>query len=122
MGEINATIISLIPKVPHLESLSQFKPISYYNVLYKVITKILAKRLKPMLSSLVDESQVALVLGKSIGDNVLLVQELVYQYHLHKGSPQCVMKVDLAKAYDMMVWNFLLMVLRLMNFPYQFCT
>jgi len=87
LGQVNATIISLIPKVPHPETPSQFRPISCCNVLYKVITKILANRIKPILSGLVEVSQAAFVPGRSIGDNVLLAQELVFQYHLHQGPP-----------------------------------
>ncbi|XP_052172169.1 uncharacterized protein LOC127788096 [Diospyros lotus] len=59
---------------------------------------------------------------RSIRDNVLLAQELMFQYHLHKGPPRCAMKVDLAKAYDSMEWDFLLIVLHLMTFPPQFCS
>ncbi|XP_052201561.1 uncharacterized protein LOC127807600 [Diospyros lotus] len=121
LSQVNATIISLIPKVPHPETPSQFRPISCCNVLYKIITKILANRIKPVLSGLVDVSQAAFVPGRSIGDNVLLAQELVFQYHLHQGAPRCAMKVDLAKAYDTVEWDFLLMTLHLMNFPSQFC-
>ena len=122
LGQMNATIISLVPKVPHPESPSQFRHISCCNVLYKVITKILANRIKPMLSGLVNKAQATFVDERSIGDNVLLTQELVFQYHLHKRPPRCAMKVDLAKAYDTVEWDFLLIVLHLMNFPLQFCS
>ena len=70
-----------------------------------------------MFSGLVEISQVAFVPGRSIEDNVLLVQELIFQYHLHKGPPCFAMNMDLAKAYDTVEWNFLVMVLQLMNFP-----
>lgn len=59
--------------------------------------------------------------GRSIGDNVLLAQELVHQYHLHKGQSKCAMKVNLASAYDSIEWHFLLAILQLMNFPPRFC-
>ena len=77
LGEVNATIISLIPKVPHLQTLSQFRVISCYIVIYKVITKILVNRLKMVILGLI-------LPGISIGDNALLAQELIHQYHLHK--------------------------------------
>ena len=59
--------------------------------------------------------------GRSIGDNVLLAQELVYQYHLHEGQPKCAMKADLASTYDSVEWNFLLAILQLMNFLPRLC-
>ncbi|XP_052193939.1 uncharacterized protein LOC127802266 [Diospyros lotus] len=73
-----------------------------------VITKILANRIKLVLAGLVDKAQATFVLGRTITDNVLLSQELVFQYHLHKGPLRCAMKVDLAKAYDVVEWDFLL--------------
>ena len=97
--------------MPHPKTLSQFKPIACCNVLYKVITKILANRIKTIVSGLVDVSQATFVPGLSIRDNVLLAQELVFQYHLHKGPPHCAMKVDITKTYDTIKWDFLLMVL-----------
>ena len=100
LGEVNTTMIILVLKVPHPESLTQFKPISCSNVVYKIISKILANRLKTVLPGLVDEPQTAFVPGRSICDNILLAQELVYQYHLHKGQLRCAMKVDFSSAYD----------------------
>ena len=70
-----------------------------------------------MLFGLVDKAQGAFVPGRSIGDNVLLAQELVFQYHLHKGPLRFAMNVDLAKAYNTVEWDFLIMLLRSMNFP-----
>ena len=84
---------------------------------YIKFTKILANRVKSILSGLVDGSQATFVPSRSIWDNVLLAQELVFQYHLHKGPPRYALKVDLAKAYDSVEWDFLMMVLQLINFP-----
>ena len=75
-----------------------------------------------MFSGLVNEDQAAFVPRRSIRDNILLAQELVFQYHLYKGPPRCAIKVDLAKAYDTVEWDFLLIILHLMNFPPQFCS
>jgi len=117
LGEINATIISLVPKVPHPKSPNQFPLISCCNVTYKVISKIIANRIKPMLPQLVDVSQTAFVPGRSIGDNILMAQELLHRYHIPNGPARCALKVDISKAYDSVDWDFLLCVLHRMNFP-----
>ncbi|CAH9111762.1 unnamed protein product, partial [Cuscuta europaea] len=49
LKQLNHTLIALIPKTTHSPTASDFRPISCTNVIYKVITKILAKRLIPCL-------------------------------------------------------------------------
>lgn len=90
------------------------------NVVYKVISKLLASRINEVLPYLVSKNQSAFVQGRSIMTNVLLCQDLVHNYHRKGGSPRCMMKLYLQKAYDTFRWQFLFSVLTLMNFPAQF--
>lgn len=53
---INSTNIALIPMVFNLENVSQFRPISLCNYSYKVLSKILVNRLKPMLEKIISPS------------------------------------------------------------------
>lgn len=55
VSSINNTLISLIPKVPHLEVLLQFRPIRLFNVNYKVLTKLLVQRIQPLMDKLIGE-------------------------------------------------------------------
>lgn len=84
---------------------------------YKCISKILANRLQGVLPYLIDKTQSAFIKGRSIVDNVLLMQEVVRGYHRDSGSPRCSIKVDLMKAYDSVDWGFLIDTLSAMGFP-----
>ncbi|KAL0451451.1 UNVERIFIED_CONTAM: LINE-1 retrotransposable element O protein [Sesamum latifolium] len=119
LKQVNSTLISLIPKVNNPTVVGEFRPISCCNVLYKIITKILVQRMRGILDMLVSPSQNAFVPGRSIGDNILLAQEL-YGYNQQRLPPRCALKVDLRKAYDTVEWDFLRAVLTLFGFPEQF--
>lgn len=69
LKEINSTFTVLIPKVPNAATQDQFRPISLCNFLYKVITKILANRLKQVIPSLVRPTQTTFIKNGSIGEN-----------------------------------------------------
>lgn len=63
-SKLNSTHIVLIPKVQNPESISQFHPISLCNYSYKVLSKVLANRLKPIFPNLISHSQNAFVEGR----------------------------------------------------------
>ncbi|GMH16976.1 hypothetical protein Nepgr_018817 [Nepenthes gracilis] len=119
LKQINATCISLIPKVKAPSKVGDFRPISCCNVVYKIISKIIANRIKNVLPYLVDSCQNVFVPGRRISDNILLAQELLHNYHSRKGVWRCALKVDLMKTYDSVQWDFLIVVLELMEFPPQ---
>ena len=61
LRSINHTFITLIPKVQNLERVSNFCPISLCNVIYKIISKVIANRLMPLLNSIISETQSAFI-------------------------------------------------------------
>ncbi|KAL0302569.1 UNVERIFIED_CONTAM: hypothetical protein Sangu_3093000 [Sesamum angustifolium] len=117
LKQLNATLLTLIPKVRTPNSVAEFRPISCCNVIYKVITKILVSRIREILELLISPSQNAFVPGRLISDNVLLAQELFSGYNQCRLPPRCALKVDLRKAYDTVEWDFLIATLRMFGFP-----
>ncbi|GJS48187.1 RNA-directed DNA polymerase, eukaryota, reverse transcriptase zinc-binding domain protein [Tanacetum coccineum] len=107
LGEINATIIALVPKVEVPNKVSEFRPIACCNVIYKSISKILTNRIKTDLQKVVNINQSAFIPGRHIQDNILIAQELLKGYQRKKGAKRCALKIDIQKAYDTVSWDFL---------------
>lgn len=119
LKEVNATILTLVPKISNASAVSDFRPIACCNTIYKVITKILANRIAGVLHDVVSRSQNAFVKGRRIIDNILIAQELFAGFHLHPYLPKCAVKVDFHKAYDTVDWDFLEKVLLAFEFPVE---
>lgn len=100
--------------------MNEFRPISCCNVCYKVISKIIANRIKVFLPHLVDENQSAFIQGRCIQDNILLMHNLVKSYQKIRGPSCCAIKVDIMKAFDTVNWDYLMSILTQMNFPHRF--
>ena len=114
---LNQTLIALIPKQPGPEIVSQYRPISLCNTIYKVISKIIVLRIRHLLPSLISPMQIAFIEGRRGTDNVIIAQELIYSLRKRKGRTGfMVVKIDLEKAYDRLEWSFIKMVLEHFGF------
>lgn len=111
----NATFLTLIPKEEGADSPSLFRPISLCNVIYKIITKIIANRIKPLLPTLISEEQSGFVAGRQILDGILLVNEVAHSLRSTK-KPGMLIKLDLAKAFDKINWAFIKAILTAFGF------
>jgi hypothetical protein len=98
----NDTTIVLIPKVKNPSQVKDLRPISLCNVLYKLVSKVLANQLKQILPEIISPTQSAFVLGRLITDNILLAYEFShYMRTRRKGSRGCTaVKLDMSKSYD----------------------
>lgn len=109
LDEINSTLVTLIPKVKDPMYVGDFRPISLCNVLYKVISKVLINRLKPISPVVISGTQSAFVPGRLITDNALITYEFLHHLRLMKEGKRCyaTMKLDMSKAYDRVEWIFI---------------
>jgi hypothetical protein len=117
-SSLNDTNICLIPKCDQPKSMKELRPISLCNVLYKMVSKVLANRLKVCLDKCVGEEQSAFVEGRSILDNALIAIEVVHALkRKNKGARgDLALKIDISKAYDRVHWGFMRGMLEKMGF------
>ena len=106
---LNHTYITLIPKVKCLQQVMEFRPIALCNILYKLVLKVLANKLKKFLPNIISDSQSAFQSDKATSDYILMAFEsLHHMKHTKVGkSGFMAMKLDMSKAHDHVEWIFL---------------
>ena len=114
----NHTYITLIPKVKCPQKVTEFHPIALCNILCKLVSKVLANRLKKLLPDIISESQSAFQSDKAISNSILVAFEsLNHMKHKKVGKTGFMaMKLDMSKAYDRVEWNFLCRLMEKMGF------
>ncbi|XP_056687291.1 uncharacterized protein [Spinacia oleracea] len=120
LKELNHIVITLIPKTKCPNNVSDFRPISCFNTLYKCVTKILYGRLRQILPDLIMENQGGFVHGRHIVHNIMVVQDLVKHCGRKDVKSSFLMKIDLQKEYDTVDWKFLQEMLEQLGFPKNF--
>ena len=118
-GFTNSTYLSLIPKELKPSSFHHFRPISLCNSSYKIISKILANRIKPLLPNLISENQGGFVPCRKIVDNIMVVQESIHSI-LAKKKQGFILKLDMANAFDIFNLSFLSKILLKFRFSFDF--
>lgn len=114
---VNATILSLVPKFPGASKITEYRPISCLNTVYKVISRLLVAKLKPILKPFILPCQTAFVKDRLLVENTILASELINGYHKKNCSKRITIKVDIAKAFDTLSWDFLLTCLESLQLP-----
>ncbi|GMJ15252.1 hypothetical protein HRI_005194400 [Hibiscus trionum] len=107
---VNATFIALIPEKKNVMNISKFISISLVGSVYKIVAKVLSRRLKLVTGPLISENQCAFLKGRQIYDGILITNEILHSVEL------VILKLDFSKAYDCVRWDFLEMVLIKMGF------
>ena len=112
---LNSTFLVLVPKKGGTDDLRNYRPISLVGGMYKILAKVLANRLKNVVSKVVSPTQNAFVEGRQILDAALIANEAIDS--LLKGDEAGMLcKLDLEKAYDHINWDFLLTVMQKIGF------
>ena len=96
--------------------MSDYRPISLIHSIAKLIAKVLSMRLAPIISTLISPAQTAFQRSKCIHDSFLYVQNCIKALHRRK-TPALLLKLDIAKAFDSVSWEYLLELKQKMGFP-----
>ncbi|KAL9668864.1 hypothetical protein QQ045_006404 [Rhodiola kirilowii] len=119
---MNSAYLALIPKVASPENPEDYRPISCCNVMYKIISSVLACRIREIPPSIISEAQGAFVEDRSITGNICLAQQFLSGYGRRNIGERGSWKIDLSKAYNSINWKFLDHILQLLKFPRKFIT
>ena len=106
---VNSTNIVLIPKSKHPSTVSEFQPISFCTIFYKLISNVLANWLKNVLPHIISCNQSAFIPGQLISNNILVAYKTLHTMHTCMWSKVGYLgiKLDMSKAYDRVEWSFL---------------
>jgi hypothetical protein len=103
---LNVTFLTLIPKEGKAHHPKQFRPIALCNVIYKLLTKVIARRLKPILPTIISLEQSGYVEGRQILDSIILAHEVIHSLQNTK-TPGMLLKLDLSKSFDKISWDYM---------------
>lgn len=99
---------------------NQFRPISLCNTIYKILSKVIVNRLKNCVAEIVSPFQIGFIPGRSVHENIVVAQEMIHcMNRLKSKMGYFAIKVDLAKAYDNLSWNFIHMMLLEIGLPME---
>jgi hypothetical protein len=112
---LNATFLTLVPKEERVTNLRNFRPIALCNVIYKIISKVIALRLKPILPFIISKEKSGYVEGRKIMDSVILVHEIIHSLKSTRTLGM-LLKLDLSKYFDKLSWQYMKALLSAFSF------
>lgn len=118
LSPLNNSYIILMPKEENATEPHNYRPISLVNGIQKIFSKILAYRLQLHIDKLIDNSQTGFMKGRQIVEGFLYAQHILHISH-QQNIPLAIFKADIQKAFDTLIWEFLLKVMTNIGFPSQ---
>jgi hypothetical protein len=118
-ARLNRALITLTPKKPDAMEVKDYRPISLVHSFAKLLSKLMANRLRRRLGDVMSTNQSAFIRGRSLHDNFILVRQVARKIN-QKRQPRVLLKLDLTRAFDSISWSFLFEVLRRMGFGERF--
>jgi hypothetical protein len=100
----------LIPKEERTNSPNEFKPILLCNVIHKIISKIIANGLKPIMNRITSTEQGGYIDGQQSLDEIIVAHETMHSLKITK-NPSMLIKLDMSKAFDRLRWDFIFQML-----------
>ncbi|XP_057803315.1 uncharacterized protein LOC131018618 [Salvia miltiorrhiza] len=116
----NSNTLIMIPKKEDVTSVTDLRPIVLSNFFFKIISKILARRLNIVAEKCVSPNQFGFISGRAIHDCIMLGSEGVNCMNRSNGGRNMTCKIDISKAFDTLRWDFLLDVLRVGGYDSKF--
>jgi hypothetical protein len=89
------------------------------NCLYKIVAKVIARRLKPILSGAISQEQFGFLEGRQIHEAIGVAQEGLHSLKTTKSRGE-ILKIDLSKAFDHVNWSFIRLLLTHLGFEVPF--
>jgi exonuclease III len=108
-------VITLLHKKDDRFDTKNWRPISLLCTDYKILSKVLTNRLKPVISSVISNVQSCGVPGRFSGESVRMLQDIVDHANF-SNIGAAILSLDQEKAFDRVDWPFMLKVLERMNF------
>jgi hypothetical protein len=116
---INATFVALIPKSDEPKSMDNFRLVSLCNCIYKVVSKVIARRIKSILSDKLSREQFGFLEGKQIHKAIEVAREVMHHVKMRKVEG-AILKIDLSKACGLISWLYIGMLLTHLGFKVPF--
>lgn len=116
LHEVNKANVVMIQKKDNPASVHDYRPISIINLIPKLISKVMAIRLRRVLPDLITTEQTAFIKGQQISENFISTREILHHIQASKQSA-VFLKLDFAKTFDSVNWDFLINVMEARGFP-----
>ena len=116
--KMNFTYILLISKKKDPQAMTNYHPISLSNVVNRMVSKVLANRVKGILPNIISNAQIAFIPDRLITDNTTVAYDMLHRLRNRRQGKvgHMAIKLDISKAYDQVEWEFLWNIMLKMGF------